>query len=466
MHRILAIGPNIPSIGYLLTILCLAGCGSANSRLSIKQDYAQSLQSLRRSEYGQAAERLPIQEGTTFIPAMERTYLNLLDGNPDSVSLKPYRDMIDQRFRYVVSRELKSLFYMETPEGYYASEHEIIWMHLLLGWTYSELGEHAAACVEARMAGHLLDAPWSEEGHFDDPTLRVILAGLWARCGEWGEATVDFRAAWEMDSSLNWALQLSERQSPPANLITIWGGIGPEPIWDPKLEWNPLRGARALAFPPQGFRSTATIHASTGKIPLYLTPDTTNWYIRHVERDNAIHELIADSRYGLDTAYEAGRHSTMVAVGTTVVIVSTAVGLGATYLILQYCLQGGCPAEAYYLAILAPVMGVKYGAKKYAEITDNSKSRYQYETDPANFYRFVRFLPEYVWVGWTDENIGDESLEIRGADGKVLTRLQPPHGHAPGSPRVTLGHAPDAAIWDSREIPKNGSPGALPGFTR
>ena len=45
---------------------------------------------------------------------------------------------------------LKHFFYLETPEGYYASEHEVIWLHMLLSWGYSMQGKYDKAYVEAK----------------------------------------------------------------------------------------------------------------------------------------------------------------------------------------------------------------------------------------------------------------------------------------------------------------------------
>ena len=97
-----------------------------------------------------AVKLLPNSEGTTFIRSMETTYLQLIQGKPEIDGLIKYANKIENRLRYSASREIKTFFYLETPEGYYASEHEIIWMHMLLSWGYSLREEYEKAYIEAK----------------------------------------------------------------------------------------------------------------------------------------------------------------------------------------------------------------------------------------------------------------------------------------------------------------------------
>jgi len=168
---------------------------------------------------------------------------------------------------------------LETPEGYYASEHEIIWLHLLLSWGYSMRNEREKAYVEAKICANLLSNEWSDEGRFDDPFIRILLAAMWTMCGEWEEAQVDFRAAYKLDKSMQWANTLGDMKKAPDKLIIILGGPGPVPEWDPDLKSNPIRGYREIKFHPRGIKSNLVLKDKNNyNINLYLTPDSSYWY--------------------------------------------------------------------------------------------------------------------------------------------------------------------------------------------
>src|SRR5512141_2210865 len=149
--------------GCLLAALC-AGC-SQNSLLT-KQDYERSQRDFVRGDTRGAQEDFPrAKEVGDFITTMELGYLSLLQGKPELKGMQKQADAIEDRVRYHVSREARTFFYVQTPEDYYASEHEVIWLHFLLSWGYSLQGKYEDACVEAREAGSLLSLPWSPSGH-------------------------------------------------------------------------------------------------------------------------------------------------------------------------------------------------------------------------------------------------------------------------------------------------------------
>jgi hypothetical protein len=110
---------------------------------------------------------------------------------PQIKELQKQALLLEDRVRYHVSREVRTFFYVQTPEDYYASEHEVIWLHFLLSWGYSLQGQYEDACVEAREAASLLSLPRSPTGRFDDAMMRLYLAGLWDMCGDWQDARVD-----------------------------------------------------------------------------------------------------------------------------------------------------------------------------------------------------------------------------------------------------------------------------------
>ncbi len=459
--------PHAPQVAHS-TVIALAIAGllllgaCSNNKLLTKRDYAPSLRSFALDNVEGARREFPKGEEGTFITTLEKAYLDLLRGDADLTDLKRYRDLADERFRFVVSREIKAFFYVSTPEGYYASEHEIIWMHILLSWGYSQQRQFENACVEARQAAYLLQVPWSDVGHFDDPTLRIFLAGMFATCGAWNDAQVVLRGAADLDPMLTWARELADRESPPRNLFLMLGGVGPVPYWDPNLELNPLRGARHLGFRSQGQRSPLYFLSGGNRLPFKISPGSAPWYSRHLIRDNEIHDLIVDTNYALETSGEVALHAARTAEAVAVLIGASALGLAGGYAVAEICIHTNC-GEGAGLIIVLPIAGITYGANKAAEIQAESKARLAERTDPSNFYRFVRFLPEYAWLGWSDDDVGDRTFLANNAQMPpnyigVINAVTP--GAKP--PRVFIGHLADTPAPDSVPPPSPQPASAAP----
>lgn len=386
-----------------LTFLFIATGCSQNSLLT-KHDYEKSQHNFVRGDANEALLDLPGRaEQGTFINAMESGYLNLIQGKAKIKPLQQQAQVLENRVRYHVSREAKTFFYLQTPEDYYASEHEVIWLHMLLSWGYSLQGQYESACVEARIAGSLLSLPWSPAGHFDDPTLRLFLASLWTMCGDWREAQVDLRSAWVMDNSLVWAKELASREQPPTHLFVVLGGPGPEAIWSPELTLNPLRSERKVSFKLRGQKNTLTLNDRTGLlIPNHLSPDASKWYERHVARESELHEVILDSAYGGNAAISG-------AVATAKITASTSLGLGigvggtALGAAVMYVGAQGNSGDMIAAGLAIVGASLKEGWEISRRGYEESTSELSQKLDPSERYRFVRYLPEYLWMGWSDQ---------------------------------------------------------------
>ena len=419
---------------YFLLLLLTAGC-SQNALLT-KQDYQASRSDFMRGDAGEALFDFPHRaEQGDFITTMEQSYLNLIQGKPEIEGLQKQAEVLESRVRYHVSREAKTFFYLQTPEDYYASEHEVIWLHFLLSWGYSLQGKYTDACVEARVAGSLLSLPWSPSGHFDDPAMRLILAGLWTMCGEWEEARVDLRAAWFLDNSLVWARDLAEREQPPAQLFMIFGGPGPEVTWDSGLSANPLRSGRQVRFVLRGKKSTLSITESNGvSVQSHISPDAGPWYERHLARESELHELILDSAYGGKAAVSGTVAGGRIAATTSL---GLAVGLGGTALGAAIIYYGGNGDALYYGLALAGI-SIQKGMQIFRDGYEESTNRLKQELDPSTTYRFVRYLPEYLWMGWSDQP-PDFPVELRTPE----KRISVSHPTISGETTVVVTHFPD-----------------------
>lgn len=431
--------PVFPRLSWLVLLLLVSGC--SQTILLTKQDYQNSQQNFVQGKVNDALVDFPRgAEENTFITTMEKAYLSLIQGKPQIKQLQQQADMLEKRVRYHVSREANTFFYIQTPEDYYASEHEVVWLHFLLSWGYSLQGQYENACVEARIASSLLALPWSPAGHFDDPSMRLILASLWIMCDEWKEAQVDFRAAWFLDNSLTWAKELGDRERPPAHLFLVLGGPGPEPEWKPELKANPLRSERQISFKLRGQKSQLSITGRNGiSIAPYLSPDASAWYARHLARESELHEIILDSTYGRQAATGAAIASVKIAASTGV---GLAIGLGGTALGAAIVYAGGqsnsgdAVRAGLIVAAYSITKGIEIAQQGYEESTGTLK---QY-LDPSDRYRFVRYLPEYLWMGWSDQPIS-YPVQLR----TPIAQIKIEQPTIIGRTSVTVAHMPD--VW-------------------
>ena len=433
--------PKLARLLLLITFLLITGC--SHTILLSKQDYQKSQNQFLQGNADDAYLSFPRGAETgDFITTVEKAYLNLIQGKAQTTQLQQQVESLENRVRYHVTREAKTFFYLQTPEDYYASEHEVIWLHLLLSWAYALQGKNDNACVEARQASSLLSLPWSPAGHFDDPTLRLFLAGLWTMCGEWREAQVDFRAAWYMDNTLTWAQELANREQPPASLIIVLGGPGPEVNWSPELNFNPLRSSRQVSFKLRGQRSALYI-SDINKRPLntHISPDARRWYERHLERESALHELILDSAFG-------GKATTSGAIASSKIAAKTGlgllVGIGGAALgiaIADAGLKSGSD-DLVRNGLITAAAGITWGWEIISEGYRTSVKEFKQDVDPSSQYRYVRYLPEYLWLAWSEQPLIFPVTLSTSAGTRVT--LQKPS--VTGRTSVTIAFIPDATV--------------------
>lgn len=424
-----------------LLILLLPGCSQTG--LLTKQDYQKSQSQFIQGNADNAFLTFPrgVEEGD-FITTLEKAYLNLIQGKAQTRQLQQQVNVLEDRVRYHVTREAKTFFYLQTPEDYYASEHEVIWLHFLLSWAYSIQGKYESACVEARVASSLLSLPWSPTGHFDDPSMRLFLAGLWTMCGDWPEAQVDLRAAWYMDKHLIWAKELSDHEQAPANLFLVLGGPGPEVTWTPGMNLNPLRSGRQISFKLRGRKSELTLMDQTGLlINTHVSPDASKWYARHLERESELHEIILDSAFGGNATTSGAIASTKIAAKTGLGVLGGIAGTALGAVIADAGFKSGSDEVVKY-GLFTAAASITWGWRTISEGYRSSVNEFKQDVDPSFYYRFVRYLPEYLWMGWSDQTIR-YPLELITSSG---SRSSIPHPSVTGRTAVSIACIPDVSI--------------------
>lgn len=419
----------------LIPAIIVTGCSGLNTR----DDYKNSTSSLASDNIEGALGSLPRGEGKTFITIMERTYLNLLAGNPDIDPLADYSRIIENQVRYKVSREVKSFFFIETPDGYYASEHEIIWMHFLLCWGYSLKNDMESARVEVNRAAVLLSNEFSDEGRFDDPFMRIICGLMWGICGEWDDARADFRRAMQMDPKIRWLKTLVSMEEPPANMIFLLGGTGYEPYWDPDAK-GLVRGLRGVSFKGKGGRSGISLSGGEyEKLNLFITPDSSYWYRRHEIRNSEISDVIDDLKYTEKFGVSSGKLVSHIALGIGGgLLIFTLIGGAGLGLVALGAYANSSEVIGAGAAVF--VYGGYKGVDFATEQCSDAKQNYRREMNPADRYRFVRFLPEYAWFGWSSKKI-TPPVSVKSGNREIM--LKSSYIIKGRGTSVTFGYYPD-----------------------
>ncbi len=304
-------------------------------------------------------------------------------------------------------------------------------MHILLGLYFARDNQFEKAAIEARYAGNLLSGEWSAEGQFDDPALRVLLAALWMSCGNWDDARVDLRRASLLSPKYEDIAILSELNNSPQGMTIILGGPGAEPILNANMNINFIRGLRNLGFSYSGRKSYLTWkekNSRSGQLSPELT--TEAWHQRHLTRDNAIHELVEDSKYFRKMSASALKEGTRggAKITAAVILGSLMVAAGGG---LAYAGVAGHSVEVAAAGIILIAVGIQKAADLTTKAIKETSIDYNEDMDISKEYRFVRFLPEYLWVtdshtkqfqrqGWENRS---ESIRLVKPFGKIPVKI-------------------------------------------
>lgn len=373
---------------FLATSFFILLSGCANKKIIRDWEYEDTQAAFKGAEPERALQSFPQKEQHGFVTSIEKAWIGLWAQENKSEGLLAQAKTLDERRFTSVSREAEYFFYSESDDGYIPAEHEIIVMHLLSSMYFLETNQWNAARVEAKKAAFYLQNYFPEhQSHFDDPALRIWLAGIWAALGEWGDAEVDLRKAYELSKNKE-LLPLLELKQAPAEFSVIFSGTGPAVIWHPD---KPL---------PQ--------FSDQSKAPEFqIQFNTLPWFQRHEVRNSEIRDTVLKSNY---MAQYYGLNTKIGATKTTGFVLSslvrvTGVFLGAAIIAggIGVAINGGANSAetASHLISGGALVGGSLwdsGGKISDHFDCTSKQIKNEGEEDLKTFRFVRFLPSWIAV--------------------------------------------------------------------
>jgi hypothetical protein len=230
------------------------------------------------------------------------------------------------------------------------------------------------------------------------------------------------------------------------------GGPGPDTEWDPKLTANPLRSSRQISFKLRGAKRKLSLLDQHGMaIESHVSPDASQWYERHLARESELHEMIMDSAYGsrvlIDSAQASGNITSRIGEGMLYgMAAGAAVAVGVVvYAMLQDNKSASSSSSNINWgtvlgagAVIGGVAGGVFGASVGAR---ESADKMKQDLDPSLHYRYVRYLPEYFWLGWSDQPVA-YPVELRAPTTQIVVQ----HPSVNNGVAVSIAQVPDVKI--------------------
>lgn len=367
----------------LLVLSILTSACASHTNLIHDSQYQTSQNDFRAGDPESAIQDFPKKEQNGFITTTEKAWLQLWTDKQEIVDLEKISSSLDERKQVSVSRETQHFFLSQTEDGYIPGEHEIIVLHLISAMQFIKIKKWEAAEVEARRAAFYLQSYFPDDKeHFDDPALRLWLAGIWTALGQWSEAVVDLRKAKQLNPTL--ALdELISSPKPPLDFSLILDGSGPEVHWNDSI--------------------TPTLVNLTPKPSEQIQCDTKAWYDRHLLRNTQIRDLVEKSNYlseslAISTSANAKKSSGYAAStaikGVGILAGGAVIGLGLAVIghdpsgsLVGYLLGSGFLLGAYFW---------KQADKTSAEINNWAENDRKEQIEKMQTYRFIRFLPNWI----------------------------------------------------------------------
>lgn len=257
---------------------------------------------------------------------------------------------------------------------------------------YLDANQKNAAQVELKRAiEYLANNPEGKETTFDDPAIRLWLAGLWEALGNREHANVDLRKAMELSEQKNISKTIENNVR---KIRILLSGLGPKILWSEN-------GSTASFVYENDSNQSKSDYVFT----------TQSWYDWHQKRNTKIRESLLKSHYmTMALEHQTSRISKKTAgiAGTTAFFVGAiaAVAVGG-YLGLQLAQSGVVDPDAYLGVITFTALGafwfVEKGKSFYDYVGQKVKDSDRKEIDLRKTYRMIRFLPSSI--EYIDENL-------------------------------------------------------------
>lgn len=354
-----------------LILLSMIACSSQT--INRDGDYQNSVNKMRVGNADGALADFPTREQNGFVTTAEKSWIGFWNGADDQSQLRLQLKTVDDRKVISLSREAQYFFMSETEEGYVPGEHEVIALHLLSAMYFMKSHHWDEARVEARLAGYYLQTMFNpQQVHFDDPALRVWLAGVWAALGEWPEAQVDLRKAYELSGDAN-LLRVSEMGKAPSSLTVKFYGISPD------LDW--IDGELVPQF--------SNYLKKPKEVSVF---STLPWYQRHAFRNSQIRDVALKSNYMAQyyevkttKAYNYSKETLIAAGGATVGVAAITAG-------------AALPA----LFVVGWGTGMVFNNRNHpVSSAAADKTQEREAIRDLHTYRFIRYLPN--WISFSDK---------------------------------------------------------------
>lgn len=388
-----------PLVKLLLGLVLLTNAACSTSQIIRNSEYTNSEAAFRSGDIPQAIQRFPHKEKGGFVTSIEKSWLHFWTGEKDNKDLMNQVSTLDHRRYTSISREAQYFFYNESEDGYIPAEHEIIVMHMLNSMLYMRQEQWVSARVEAKRAAFFLQNYFrADQDHFDDPALRVWLAGIWAALGEWQEAQVDLRKAYELSKNKDLLPLINSDRAPQEFTVVFTGG-------GPSVQWR--EGEAIPSFLNETSAPDYKVHF-----------ETMPWYRRHVLRNTEIRDVIMKSNYmaqyyGLNTSVGAEKtvgYTAANALRVSGVLLGTAIVVGAIAVVIAASSQSSVTTSSEETGEFlgwAVAGGVGLGSSMWSEgdkvsasTTKSTDQKMKKGLEDLRTYRFVRYLPS--WISVTD----------------------------------------------------------------
>ncbi len=382
------------ALHLIFLVIALSQSACVSKGIIRDKQYLPAVEAYQRGDINDAFEKFPEGEKAGFIPAVEKSWLNLWRQSWSPDQLQAQVDTFDQRKYTSLSREAGYFLFQESEEGYVPSEHEIVVLHLLSAIHFNQSGKNEQAQVELRRAGYVLDNYW------DDAALRLWLGSLWAGLGEWNEAQVDFRRAYAIRPSKE--LKILAEAGAPKTLTLHFYGNGPKTEWpegryEPRFFDDPVRPS-----PP-------------------ILVSTLPWFERHTKRNTELRDVLVKSNFMAQ--YLGNKTLTGAEYGFTKAgtwsLRAVGVGVGAALLggVLYLASQGGGQSgEALsYMAVGSVGIGYKIwetGSDLDREYTRKIQEDDRKKQESLRIYRMVRFMPTWISLEASPAPASDYEVKV------------------------------------------------------